>query len=313
MRDLFADADPQRESLYIGTLALLLFTVGIWTQPFVEFDSRFALFAQEMWRHGPSWFPTTYGAPYADYPATSTLLIWLVSQPFGAVTKLSAVLPSAFAAALNLAISYRLVARFSRQWALATVCFELLTVTFLDEARSISLDQLVATVTLLSFYLAYTATRQPLTLFLGLAALLIIGFAIRGPLGVVMPAGVVCSYYLLSAQWRRLLSFGLIAGAILLLCWFGLLGLANHFYGTEFARDVIHMQVAGRMDSGKTAPWYYFTSSFGNYALSYPIAVLMVALLTWTKPSWWRKEIRSERESFLLYMIGWILIVMAGL
>jgi len=48
-----------------------------------------------MLRNGPSVFPTTYGQPYADYSAVSTLFIWLLSLPFGHVNSLSAWLPSA--------------------------------------------------------------------------------------------------------------------------------------------------------------------------------------------------------------------------
>jgi len=90
--------ERQRDSLIVAAAGLLLFTLGIWHQPFIDFETRFALFAQEMWRHGPGWFPTTYGEPYPDYPVTSTLLIWLAAHVFGGVTKLAAVLPTALAA-----------------------------------------------------------------------------------------------------------------------------------------------------------------------------------------------------------------------
>jgi len=311
----FTKAHVGKESLYIGLLGFLLFTLGLWGQPFVEFDSRFALFAQEMWRHGPTLFPTTYGAPYPDYPATSTFFIWLCSLPFGGVTKLSAVLPTAIASALNLAITYRLLARFSRSWAFAAVCFECLTVNFLTEARSISLDQMVATVTLSGFYLAYTKSQeQNLWSLIHLALLLTLGFAIRGPLGVVIPAGVICSYYFLSSHWKHLLRFGILAAAVLLTCWFLLLALATHFYGADFTRDVIHMQVSGRMDQGDSPGHaYYFLSSFGNYALAYPLAVLVVALLVATQHQAFRKRSNDDAISLLLYFTAWILIVMAGL
>lgn len=46
-----------------------------------------------MLRNGPSFFPTTYGQPYPDYPATSTffdlaacLAFWRVEQVFGGFT-----------------------------------------------------------------------------------------------------------------------------------------------------------------------------------------------------------------------------------
>ena len=85
----------RRQSLIAGALALLLFVLGEHTQTTIGFDSRFVLFAQEMLRHGPSVFPTTYGQPYPDYSATSTFLIWLLSVPFGEVTRLTAWLPTA--------------------------------------------------------------------------------------------------------------------------------------------------------------------------------------------------------------------------
>jgi 4-amino-4-deoxy-L-arabinose transferase-like glycosyltransferase len=314
MQSVTSKAPPKRESLYIGLLALLLFTLGLWDQPFVEFESRFALFAHEMWRHGPSWFPTTYSEPYPDYPGTSTFFIWLCSLPFGGVTKLSAVLPTAIASALTLAFSYHLLARYSRLWAIATICFELLTLHFLAEARSISLDQMVATITLLCFHIAFSSTRQQHSQTLWLSLLLAAGFAIRGPLGGVTPAGVVCSYYLLSAQWKKLLRFGLLASCILLLCWFAMLALASQVYGQDFMREVIHMQVAGRLDLGeKSGHWYYFTSSIGNYAPSYPVAVLVTLLLLVLRFDRLRKPLGNDVDSLLFYLVGWALVVLAGL
>lgn len=301
-----------RETLWVGLAGLLLFTLGIWHQPFVNFETRFALFAEEMWRHGPSLFPTTYGAPYPDYPGTSTFMIWLLAHLFGGVTKLAAVLPTAIAASITLALSYRLCGRFSRQWALLTVCFELLTVTFLNEARSISLDQMVTMVATAGFYVAYTASvdGRPRRLW-WLPALLIFGFAVRGPLGIVLPAGVVCSYYLLSRQWRALIVFGFVAAALLAGCWLTLLGLAHLLYGADFVKSVVHMEVAGRVDSTAYRPYlYYLTSSFGNYALSYPIAVAAVVL------GW--KALRPgpdgrDRHTLLLYLAGWAAIVLIGM
>ncbi len=72
-----------RQSLGLGLIALLLFLAGVYQQAAIGFDSRFVLFAQEMLRHGPGFFPTTYGEPYPDYSAFSTLLVWLFALPFG--------------------------------------------------------------------------------------------------------------------------------------------------------------------------------------------------------------------------------------
>ena len=75
-----------RQSLLLGALTLLLFIVGDIHQAAIGFDSRFVMFAKEMLRHGPSFFPTTYGEPYADYNATTTVFTWLLSLPFARST-----------------------------------------------------------------------------------------------------------------------------------------------------------------------------------------------------------------------------------
>ncbi len=269
----------RRQSLGLGVLALLLFIAGSWHQAIIGFDSRFVLFAQEMLRHGPGFFPTTYGQPYADYLATSTLLTWLLSLPLGQVTSLTAWLPTATASAVIVTLVYRLTAPYSQRWGLLSIALLLLSSTFISETRSVSLDQMLAAITLAVFYLGYAhdhfgANKRLHWLYL----LLIIGFAIRGPIGLVVPAGVLCSYYLINRQWRQLLSFGLLAFALLVAGVGLLLLMAKLSGGESFMQDVIRMQFLGRMDGseGSSGVLYYFTSSLGNYAMAYPLALLVL-------------------------------------
>ena len=272
-------ATIRHQSLGLGLLALVLFIAGNWHQAIIGFDSRFVVFAQEMLRHGPSFFPTTYGQPYADYLATSTVLTWLFSLPLGQVTSLTAWLPTAIASALIVMLVYRLTAPYSVRWGLLSIAMLLLSSTFISETRAVSLDQMLAAVALAVFYLGYAhdhfaSPKRLHWLFL----LLIIGFAIRGPIGLVIPTGVLCSYYLLNRQWRQLFTFGLIALALLAACVGLLLLLAKLSGGEDFMQDVIRMQFLGRMDGteGSSGALYYFTSSLGNYALAYPLALLVL-------------------------------------
>ena len=269
----------RRQSLGLGVLALLLFIAGSWHQAIIGFDSRFVLFAQEMLRHGPGFFPTTYGQPYADYLATSTLLTWLLSLPLGQVTSLTAWLPTATASAVIVTLVYRLTAPYSQRWGLLSIALLSLSSTFISETRSVSLDEMLAAITLAVFYLGYAhdhfgANKRLHWLYL----LLIIGFAIRGPIGLVVPAGVLCSYYLINRQWRQLLSFGLLAFALLVAGVGLLLLMAKLSGGESFMQDVIRMQFLGRMDGseGSSGVLYYFTSSLGNYAMAYPLALLVL-------------------------------------
>ncbi|SET24094.1 4-amino-4-deoxy-L-arabinose transferase [Pseudomonas sp. NFR09] len=273
------NATIRRQSLGLGLLALLLFIAGNWHQAIIGFDSRFVLFAQEMLRHGPSVFPTTYGQPYADYLATSTLLTWLVSLPLGQVTSLTAWLPTAIASAFIVTLVYRLTAPYSQRWGLLSIALLLLSSNFISETRAVSLDQMLAAIALAVFYLGYAhdhfrSAKRLHWLYL----LLILGFAVRGPIGLVIPTGVLCSYYLINRQWRQLFSFGLLALALLVACVGLLLLMAKLSGGESFMQDVIRMQFLGRMDGseGSSGLLYYFTSSLGNYALAYPMALLVL-------------------------------------
>ncbi|WP_213939662.1 glycosyltransferase family 39 protein [Pseudomonas sp. dw_612] len=277
----------RRQSLGLGLLALLLFMAGVYQQAAIGFDSRFVLFAQEMLRHGPTVFPTTYGQPYADYSALSTLLVWLLSLPFGEVNAFSAWLPSALAGALIVTLMYRLLAPYSTRWALLSIALLLLTNTFITETRAVSLDLMLAAVAFSVFYLGYVAEhfgapRRWLLIF----ALLLLGFGIRGPIGLVVPTGMLCSCFLLNRQWRRLFAFGLVASGLLVLCVGLLLLLAKLSGGPSFMQDVIRMQFLGRMDGseGVSGSLYYFTSSMGNYALAYPLGLLALAAILLSHP-----------------------------
>ncbi|QKG64845.1 glycosyltransferase family 39 protein [Pseudomonas sp. B14-6] len=304
-------APIRRQSLWLGLMALGLFSAGVYQQAAIGFDSRFVLFAEEMLRHGPSVFPTTYGQPYADYSALSTLFIWVLSLPFGQVNSLSAWLPSAIAGAVIVTLMYRLLAPYSPRWALLSIALMLMTNTFVTEVRAVSQDLMLAAIAFAVFYLGYaadhfSAPRRWLLIF----ALLLLGFAVRGPIGLVVPTGMLCSYWLLNRQWQRLFGFGLTAAVLLAASVGTLLWLAESRGGPLFMQDVVRMQFLGRMDGseGVSGSLYYFTGSLGNYALAYPLALLVLAAV-------WLPHQRQAGPALRLlqYCTAAALIVMVGL
>ena len=311
----FRDFFSGKEALYLWAAALAIFMLGIWQQPFINFETRFAVFAQEMLRNGLTLFPTSYGQPYPDYPVTSTALIWLFSLPFGQVTKFSAVLPTALASATVVALTYQLFAQYSRRWGLLAVGFEFLTATFLAESRSISVDQMVSAITLSAFYLTHKSYRNGLALpTIRLVLLLIAGFLIRGPIGVVIPAGVVLSHLLLTSERRAVVSFAAWSSGVLITCSAMLLGLAMFIYGKDFVGDIVRMQAFSRFAESAPSPgYYYLTSSFGNYALSYPIAVMVAALMLLNKLR--KRSSVSNRANtvFIELLMAWTVILLVGL
>lgn len=288
--------------IFVG--GLFLFTYGLAAQEIIGFESRFYLFALEMWRHGPTWFPLTYQQPYPDYPATSTFLIYAFSKMSNSLNKFSAVFPSALAASITLATTYAIGSLYSKRWGLSGVLFLLFTSLFVMEARTISLDQYVTAITTLSFFLVYSSQVQRHSKKVWwVLPLLVLGFLFRGPLGLVIPAGVVCTLFLLEKNWKRFFLFGTLAAVLLVICSLILLGLAYLAGNNAFMHEVMQKEVLGRMQDLKTPPFYfYFVDSLGSYAITYPLAILILIGM-----------LPSLKNDLIKKLTGWILVIMIGL
>ncbi|MGY3259885.1 4-amino-4-deoxy-L-arabinose transferase-like glycosyltransferase [Pseudomonas chlororaphis] len=297
------------ESSAIFLLALLLFTFGIWDQPAQGFDGRWWLFLQEMFRHGASLFPTTYGEPYPDYPGTATLFSYGFAQLFGAPNELANILPTALASAGVLALLYRLLAPFDRTWALLAVLLTALTTQWLEKSRSVCMDQMVSLLCLGCFYLLHSGEQlgskwRQYAIF----PLFVIAFAIRGPLGLIEVCGVACTYWALSIcrapddGWRllsKVLVHGLIGLILLAACWWALMQLAHFSGGEAFARQVYQMQVGGRLDESGEPLYFYFQLSLYRY---FPVVPLALATLFVLRRQWSTRH--SDDKMQLLARLG---------
>ncbi|UII71883.1 hypothetical protein LVW35_01530 [Pseudomonas sp. HN11] len=286
------------ESSGIFLFALLLFTLGIWDQQPQGFDGRWALFLQEMFRHGASLFPTTYGQPYADYPGTATFFSYVFARLFGAPNHLANVLPTALASAGVVAVIYRLLVPANRQWALLTVLLTLLTTQLLEKSRSVCLDQMVALLCVGSFYLLHSGGRwRQLAVF----ALFVLGFAIRGPLGLIEVCGVVCVYWALGRPGERVkqvLIHGIVGLVLLAACWWLLVKLARISGGDAFADEVFKMQVGGRLDETGEPFYFYFQLSLYRY---FPVVPLALATMIALRHRW---SERYEGDMQLVVRLG---------
>lgn len=273
---------------------------------FLGFNARFAVFAQEMLRNGPTFFPTTYGTPYPDYPATSTFLCWLASLPVGRVTPVTMVLPTAVASALVLVVIYKIGALQSRKRGLVAVLFGLFTAEFLTASRSVNLDQYTCLATALSFHLVYSSDRLGRNRRLWLLPWVwLLGFAFRGPVGLVIPAAVTGVYYLGTARFGRMALVGIAAACTLVLCSSGLLLAAGLQGGTPFVKQVIAAQVTGRFAQEGPGFTYYWCKAPISYAVSYPLALLVVV---------WRfrgiASRKTEDDRFLGVLTLWVVVVL---
>jgi hypothetical protein len=174
---------------------------------------------------------------------------------------------------------YRLLVPANRQWALLTVLLTLLTTQLLEKSRSVCLDQMVALLCVGSFYLLHSGGRwRRLAVF----PLFILGFAIRGPLGLIEVCGVVCVYWALGKPGERVkqvLIHGAVGLVLLAICWWLLMKLARISGGDAFADEVFRMQVGGRLDETGEPFYFYFQLSLYRYFPVVPLALAtMIAL-----------------------------------
>jgi 4-amino-4-deoxy-L-arabinose transferase-like glycosyltransferase len=302
------NVETNRHSLAIFALGIVIFTIGL-NSEFIGLENRFALFAQEMLRDGPTLFPTTYRVPYPDYPATSTYLVYLLSLPFGRVTVLSAILPTAVVSALVMVVIYRIGTLHSRAWGLTAVLFALFTQEFLEESRSVSLDQYTSLATVLCFYTAYSVSvlGRPKRLWL-IPLFFVMGFAFRGPIGLVIPAAVTLGFFLWERQYKRWLIFGSVALGLFGLCLAILLAAAYQQGGEDFVAKVIGAQCASRTAYYKNNYFYYIAKAFTSYAVSFPLAVVVGVgfCKTMSKP-------KSPGQRLVGYLVLWVVVILVGM
>ncbi|WP_026144928.1 glycosyltransferase family 39 protein [Pseudomonas asplenii] len=294
------------ESLSIFLAALLLFTLGIWDQTAQGFDGRWWLFLEEMFRHGPAFFATTYGEPYPDYPGTATFLSYLFARLFGAPNHLANVMPTALASAGVLAMTYRLLAPSGRTWALLTVLLTALTTQLLEKSRSVCLDQVTSLLCLACFYLLHTGERLGSRLRqYAVFPLFMLGFFIRGPLGLIEICGVACVYWAMGVSRsraetlqivRRVLGYGAVGLLLLGACWWALVSLARLSGGEDFARQVYTMQIGGRLGESGEPFFFYFQLSLYRY---FPVVPLALATLIALRHKWSLRDRDSEVQLVL--------------
>ncbi len=297
------------ETGLIFVAGLLLFLVGVDNRELIQLECRTGLFVKEMWENGIGWFPTVYGKPYPDYPVTHPALIYAVSGLFGQLSARAAVLPTAAAAAISLALTYRVGLIASRLLALWAVLFELGTYGFFSTARSVSLDHLTAAITAGCFLAAYRWLVGGRNLHFLVPLLCVAGFICRGPIGFLLPAGVAVACCLVERRLRALLLLSPVLTALFAACGLGLMAVAEQVGGRTFAWEVWDMQAGSRLAGIHAKVFYYYLiHGFTTYAISFPLALLVLIRLRKpllsTSGDAKLRLLRALAASFLVLFLG---------
>jgi len=293
----------------IFAAGILIFTLGLDDRELIQLECRTGLFVKEMAETGIGWFPTVYGRPYPDYPATHPALIHWASSLLGGFSILAGVLPTAIAAALTLALTYRIGRISSKSLGAWAVLLLLGTYGFFATARTVALDHLTTALTTACFlasYLWLVSGRK--RWFWAIPLLCLAGFACRGPIGFVVPAGVAVVSCLVEKRFRTLLALSSLLAALLGLACVALFQAAEQTAGGQFAHEVWNAQAASRLTGSPGKPWFYYTTrSLGAYALSFPLAV--VALIAYAK-SWFHSSDKNLR--LLRLLAAWLGVIFLG-
>ncbi len=301
-------------AIYIFLASTALFLAGLQSVEFVRINCRFGLFIREMAASGTvGVFPFLYGEPYCDYLSIHTYLMYLASF-LGGINMLTATLPSALAAGGVMSLTYLIGARKSNKFGLFAVILLAASYEFLCIARAPSPDMFVAFATVFSFYLMYTAEldKKAVRLFL-LPLLFVLGFAMRGPIGAVIPIGVVCTYYLANRNWKTAIAGGVLGTLVLACCLMLLIILIHNEGGRELVKTFQKAQIGSRMSSGKPI-WFYFTNAMGSYAIAYPLGFFVMISYAWIeRKNYFGKVSSGTYASLRQGLTAWFLVIVLGM
>ncbi len=338
---MLADKIKEKPGLFVFLISFAIFMLCQYKEGIIGYTTRFYYFVDYMRHYGFTYFPIINGQPYPDYPIGNTFLLYLASLPFGKLSVVTIGLPYCIAASLILVLIYKLGALHNKKWGFYGVLFALFTFEYIDAVHLLALDVYVALSATFCFYLVYKAklmgnkkatanlpSSRGLTagsrfpafagndgerlhkaksylLFIAMFSSLLI----HGPIGLIIPAGVIFSFYLLDKNWRSLLVFSIYSSMLLIIGVLLLFAAAYLQGGVKFLHDVMAAQGIGRLyGNNGFRPYFYFSNGVANYAftLFFALAVIIKKRHSIFNPA-------SQRDKFLSHLAIWFFMIIIAL
>ncbi len=294
--------------LWVLAGALVLITLDLGGRIFSSNDeARFALLAREVMR-GEWFFPRLNGVVYHNKPLLLAWLIALVSWPVGAVTQLTAVLPSAAATLATALIVYALGREmFGADAGKFAALTAMTTQGVFVHARVPMPDMLMTAFITASLWMLWRMARGSRFAWLGFYGFIALAFWAKGPAGL-LPLAVALAWAAASGTrgaWRALrLPFGVPLVVALVSPW-GIIGVARSAAGVKQA--VLNDQLL-----------WYLPQSFRVAALIEPIqnafgilfpCVFFVPLAL--TQAWRARSARAPERDALALLLVWLTVVFA--
>jgi len=306
-------SEKAKTILFCFIIGLTGYTIGLYSLEVIHHHCRYALYIHEMADSGLSPFPVLFGRTYYDYPSLHTMLMYLSSIFFRGVNMFSMTFPSALAGAITLVFTYLIGEKHSHRFGLIAAALLGCTYQFVFIARSPSPDMLIAMITVISFFVAFSADFEKKPLRLAIIPLMcLVGFAIRGPIGTIIPVAVVGGYYMAAKKTNLFFGTGITCIMMMLI---GTAWLGAWAFGFE-TQAWLHGIKCLFVDKyyGDTPWWYYFVNGMVIFSITLPLSFFAMGtyFLKMGSKYFARESVYTPallRQALTL----WILVVMIGL
>jgi 4-amino-4-deoxy-L-arabinose transferase-like glycosyltransferase len=261
--------------LLVGSVVpLLLFDLGVRVFPNND-ETRFPMLARDILARGDWLLPSLNGTTYLKKPPLHAWLIALASWPAGAVTQVTAPLPSLLAAVGLVLVTYWIALRLFDSFTGLTAGLVVATMWGVFFLARVPMPDMTLTLAFTAAMAAFVAaqtgrSRVALPAFYGLVG---VAFWSKGPVGLLpLVVVVIC---VLAADGRiglrRLVSVpGFVLLVLLVAPWWILDAVADR---RRFARDVV-------VDD--FVLWYVPAAGIGWRTLAKPFGTALTILLPWS-------------------------------
>ncbi|MCP3680954.1 MAG: hypothetical protein GY782_12145 [Gammaproteobacteria bacterium] len=298
-------------AIVIFAAGAAIFTLFLPDQ-FTLAEAHAVLLAQGISHHG--WLPIAKAYPgvYDSHFSAIPSLIYFMTKIPGvkiAISARTAVLPAAAASGLTLAFTYLISVLRSKQWGTMSVLFLFSIEAFFLHSRTLSAYPFLVAVITLTLFFTIIFETEGILFYIMLVLTLLLGFAVSGAIGLLLPLLMVVIYLLWRRQWMKCLCAIACGIATLVAAEAILFGLALELGGGEIA--LVQKSFAAQLAAilPHTTPIW---SQDDWHELLYFILPLVATIFTvigcWrllaiTKQSWEMQFIRSQ--------VTWIALIIA--
>ncbi|MEW5806605.1 MAG: glycosyltransferase family 39 protein [Acidobacteriota bacterium] len=301
----------KNELLFVLLFAAVLFLSNLWGYDLWAPDEpKFAEISREMLETGNWIVPHDNGWIYTDKPP---LLFWLISTfslLTGRISSFQARLPSALAGIGAVAATYIFALKcFGRKTALLSSLILSTSFLFFDKARTAQTDMLLTFFILISFLFFYLSRGEPIhrrryLIFFYLS--LALGTLAKGPLGFIIPIGVILIFLASVGEMKRVREIFLTDGLSLFLLivggWVVAATIAGKGEYSVFA--ALDRHLIERFSEGihHRQPLYYFLKTFPLDFLPWSLFLPAALALLFSK-------LRSVERKEAAFLLCWVFFV----